>query len=83
VEDFTDWYNNEHLHSSIKFVTPSQRHDGLDVEILNRRKQVYLDARQRNPNRWSKDIRNWTPIKEVYLNPEKQKSEVNEVEEAA
>ncbi len=28
------WYNNEHRHSKIKFVTPNQRHKGLDVERL-------------------------------------------------
>ena len=24
------WYNDVHLHSGIRFVTPSQRHGGLD-----------------------------------------------------
>jgi len=28
VEKFTDWYNNMHLHSNIKYVTPSERHQG-------------------------------------------------------
>jgi len=73
VEGFTHWYNNEHLHSAIRFVTPSQRHEGKDSEILAKRQQVYLNAKQINPERWSGDIRNWGPIKEVYLNPEKQK----------
>ena len=30
---FANWYNNKHLHSGIKYVTPSQRHQGLDIEI--------------------------------------------------
>ena len=38
VKEFVYWYNNEHRHSRIKFVTPCQRHDGLDVEILAKRK---------------------------------------------
>jgi putative transposase len=33
VNDFDKWYNTEHRHIRIKFVTPSQRHEGLDVDI--------------------------------------------------
>ena len=73
VQGFVDWYNLEHLHSSIKFVTPEQRHSGMDAAILAQRKHLYLAARAKNPNRWSGEIRNWDPIKEVHLNPEKQK----------
>lgn len=36
-----EWYNNEHRHSGINCVTPSQRHMGLDQEILRKRKEVY------------------------------------------
>ncbi len=71
VKGFVHWYNCEHLHSSIKYVTPEQRHKGLDMEILNKRKQVYLAAQKKNPNRWSKDIRNWDMIENVCLNPDK------------
>ncbi len=28
VDGFVGWYNNEHRHSSIKYVTPNQRHYG-------------------------------------------------------
>jgi hypothetical protein len=38
---FVEWYNNEHRHSGINYVTPSQRHMGLDQEILRKRKEVY------------------------------------------
>ncbi len=71
VQVFVQWYNEEHLHSAIKFVTPGQRHRGEDRQILNDRKQVYLEAKSKNPNRWSGDIRNWDRIEKVYLNPEK------------
>ena len=73
VQGFVDWYNTKHLHSSIKFVTPAQRHRGEDKKILAKRQVVYRQAQFKNPNRWSGDIRNWEPVKEVYLNPEKQK----------
>ena len=74
VKGFTDWYNHEHLHSAIKFVTPSQRHTGEDKNVLEKRRQVYKQARAKNPGRWSGKIRNWTPIKEVYLNPENEEN---------
>lgn len=78
VKGFVQWYNNDHCHSGIKFVTPAQRHSGKDVEILAQRKQVYQKAKTQNPERWSGEIKNWDQIKEVYLNPEKGKSEVRE-----
>jgi putative transposase len=51
VQTFVYWYNKEHLHSSIKFVTPDQRHNGEDRLILANRKQVYLEAKKKNPDR--------------------------------
>lgn len=71
VSGFTDWYNNEHLHSGIKFVTPNQRHLGLDKAILAKRHQVNEAAKLNNPSRWSGKSRNWSMISEVNLNPEK------------
>jgi transposase InsO family protein len=73
VKGFVHWYNNEHLHSAIKFVTPKQRHKGEDKEILVKRKCVYQQAKSRHPERWSGEIRNWDQVDEVFLNPEKQK----------
>lgn len=70
VNGFVDWYNYEHLHSAIKFVTPDQRHKGKDIELLAKRHQVYLKAKAANPSRWSGEVKNWQPVKEVYLNPE-------------
>jgi len=55
-------------------VTPQQRHTGADIEILNKRKLVYLDAQQRHPERWSGSIRNWDHVRNVHLNPDKQKT---------
>lgn len=69
VEAFVTWYNFEHRHSGLKFVTPQQRHQGLDVEILGKRKQVYDQAKAANPSRWSGNTRNWEPKGVVSLNP--------------
>jgi putative transposase len=50
VTEFVRWYNTEHLHSGIGFVTPECRHQGKDVLILEKRKRVYELARRQNPN---------------------------------
>ncbi len=68
--DFVRWYNCEHLHSAIKFVTPETRHMNKDGEVLQKRSSVYLNAQMKHPERWSGDIRNWDKIQEVFLNPD-------------
>jgi putative transposase len=70
VAAFVQWYNTEHLHSAIRFVTPDDRHAGRDVALLIARRAVYARARRRTPARWSGPIRNWDPIAAVRLNPE-------------
>lgn len=68
VATFVLWYNEEHLHSGIRYVTPGSRHRGEDLSLLSKRHDVYEDARMKNPNRWSGKTRNWGLIKEVFLN---------------
>lgn len=77
VAEFVNWYNTEHLHSSIQFITPYQRHYGRDVEIMAKRTEIYKLARARNPERWVGEIRNWSLPNYVSLNPMKQ-SEIDE-----
>jgi len=67
---FVRWYNDEHRHSGIRFVTPSARHAGQDAALLAARHRVYEQAQRRHPARWSRQTRNWTPIGTVWLNPE-------------
>lgn len=76
VSRFVRWYNTEHLHSAIRFVTPSSRHLGKDPAILAKRVTVYEKAKRLNPQRWSGPTRNWSPITEVFLNPKNHKSEI-------
>jgi transposase InsO family protein len=68
-----EWYNHEHRHSAIRFVTPAQRHEGLDGKLLDNRKAVYEAARAKYPQRWSGSTRNWKRIQEVHLNPDNAK----------
>lgn len=70
VMRFVEWYNHEHRHSSIRFVTPVQRHTGKDIDILACRERLYAQAKAANPRRWSGRTRNWTPVGSVHLNPE-------------
>jgi putative transposase len=83
IHGFVHWYNHEHRHSSIRFVTPAERHQGLDDKILAARKRVYEAAKQQRPERWSGDTRNWSPVGEVWLNPENTKAGDAAIREAA
>jgi len=81
VHGFVQWYNYEHRHSAIRFVTPMQRHTGEDKAILSKRHALNLAARAVHPERWSGDTRNWHPVTLVSLNPERRV--VREVEKIA
>jgi transposase InsO family protein len=67
VADFVAWYNGEHRHSGINFVTPDERHFGRENRVLEQRRRVYERARQRHPERWSGNIRDWSPEGPVRL----------------
>jgi putative transposase len=71
MHQFVRWYNQDHKHSGLKFVTPAQRHNGTAATILMQREQVYREAKRRNPQRWSQQTRNWKLKDEVWLNPER------------
>jgi putative transposase len=68
---FVHWYNHEHHHSGIRYVSPAQRHAGADREILAKRHAVYQQAKARTPRRWTGSSRNWEPVGAVTLNPER------------
>ena len=68
---FVRWYNHDHRHSGIRYVSPAQRHAGDDRAILAARHALYSRARELNPARWSGRTRNWSPIGAVTLNPER------------
>lgn len=70
VASFVAWYNGEHLHSGVRYVTPNDRHERRDIGILAKRHAVYRAARERAPRRWTGDTRNWRPVGDVALNPE-------------
>ena len=68
---FVHWYNLEHKHSGIRYVSPQQRHTGEDHVILAARHALYTQAKAHNPARWARHTRNWSPVGAVTLNPER------------
>lgn len=70
VRAFVAWYNTEHRHSAIRYVTPEQRHSGAALTLLAARQKVYEAARTRRPERWSGASRDWSPPGAVVLNPD-------------
>lgn len=84
VLTFVTWYNTEHRHSGIRFVTPQQRHEGTDTAILAARADIYEVAKANHPNRWrGRAVRDWTPIEKVWLNPGRESSAAPEPERLA
>ena len=75
VSQFVRWYNDEHRHSQLNFVTPSERHQGKDTAVLEKRASVLNEAKAAHPERWgSREVRNCSPVGPVTLNPKKSKS---------
>lgn len=73
VVQFQKWYNNEHMHSGLKFITPNQRHVGDDKVIMKNRHNVYMQAKEKHPERWSGGSRNWQLPTLVTLNANRKK----------
>lgn len=71
VAGFEQWYNEQHRHSALKFVTPGQRHRGEDHELLRQRTALYAAAKASRPERWSGEYRNWSRPEVVTLNLQK------------
>lgn len=79
IERFVYWYNQEHKHSKIRYVTPQQRHAGQDQQILENRKVVLEKAKNKTPSRWGgREIRNCTVIGPVLLNPDREQQVISE-----
>ena len=49
---FFRWYNHEHYHSNIGFMTPATVHDGRAEHVLHQRNKVLATAFANNPNRF-------------------------------
>lgn len=78
MADFVNWYNTEHRHSAIGYITPAQRGSGKDQEIFERRNRTLEAACSHHPERWVNGVRKWKNRDVVLLNPDKKDSKKNE-----
>ncbi|WP_374495558.1 integrase core domain-containing protein [Zoogloea sp.] len=69
VRKFVSWYNFEHCHSTIKFVTPAQEHGGEDVAVLLAGEGLYQQAKAAQRERWRGPTRGWSRPRVIWLNP--------------
>jgi putative transposase len=61
--DFIVWYNTEHQHSALGYVTPEQKRTGKAQEIYSMRDVGLQAAKKRNPDRWRQGkTRIWSSI---------------------
>jgi hypothetical protein len=51
MANFVNWYNAEHRHSAIGYVTPQQRRSGDCKKILEKRNDTLAAARKKNQKR--------------------------------
>jgi len=67
---FFPWYNTEHHHSALQYLTPSDVHHGRAEQVLQQRHQLMLQAYQAHPERFvggAPRLRQLDRV--VYLNP--------------
>lgn len=51
--DFFPWYNDDHHHSGIAMLTPSELHYGIGGEVLTARHRIMMEAYTANPRRFN------------------------------
>lgn len=80
ITEAREWYLLSYIgiimnivNSGLNFLTPIQCHNGNSEIILKQRKQLYEKAKANHPERWSRQTRDLTLDKEVWLNPERSK----------
>ena len=57
---FVHWYNTEHLHSVIGYVTPEQIRIGQAEAIFIERNETMRPAQATHPERWgSRSVKQW------------------------
>ena len=81
--EFIHWYNTEHLHSAIGYVTPTARHQGIAQAIYDKRNKTYARAQAAHPERWANKLKVWAGPAMVYLNPSEETKFQNKPKAAA
>jgi putative transposase len=74
---FFPWYNHEHRHSALAYLTPAQVHTGQAESVLEKRRRVLEAARTRHPERFPLGApRVARPPTAVWINPPADRSRV-------
>ena len=67
---FLPWYNTEHRHSGIAYLTPAMVHYGQADDILATRRRVLEKAQAAHPERFVRGVPSPQPLPtEVWINP--------------
>ena len=79
AQPFFDWYNNDHHHSGVALLTPSDVHYHRADAVLQKRQEVLQKAYEKSPQRFVKGL----PVPEqlseaVWINPPKSATVVDE-----
>ena len=73
--NFIHWYNYEHKHSSLQYVTPMEKRKGKHIGIFENRNSVLEKAKLNHPERWgSRNTKRYEVRKVEVLNPDERKS---------
>ena len=64
-EKYFNEYNYTYKHSGIQFITPAERHYGEEAKVLKLRNKIIMDFYENNSHRYSKQPKQFKPIKEV------------------
>jgi putative transposase len=76
-QDFFRWYNDEHHHSGIAMLTPSDLHHGRGLKILTERHRTMISAFESNPDRFGGRIPKIAELPtEVWINKPDNSTEV-------
>ncbi len=73
---FFPWYNDEHAHSGLLYLTPAQVHHGKAKAVLKQRHSVMLAAFERHPERFVAGPPKMPCLPEaVWINPPKEEED--------
>lgn len=68
--EFFDWYNNQHHHSGLGFLTPAVVHHGQAPSVIAARQNVLNIAHRNHPERFVRKAPKAPPLPEaVWINP--------------
>jgi putative transposase len=80
-QEFFSWYNTEHRHSGIAYLTPDMVHHGNAGEVTQARQFVLLDAFAAHPERFVNKVPQPLALPEsVWINPPKPSLEIEKEE---